>query len=91
MKLTGTFTVQAVKKKTSAMFFKDLNVGDTFTLSYNLNGYYTGAPSIRIYKDGEYVHSNTALQLKNNLGNFELTEGGRVDCHSMNINVRTVM
>ncbi|MGV4321200.1 hypothetical protein [Bacillus mojavensis] len=78
MKLTGTFRVKRIKKKTSAVFFKDLKVGDEFTLQYNLNGYYGSAPWIDIYKDGEHVHHNNALQLVMNLEKFEIEQIGYI-------------
>lgn len=74
MKLTGKFKVELIKKKTSAVFFKDLVVGDIFTLSYNVNGYYKSAPSINIYKNNKFAHSNNALQLHNNLKNFDVEQ-----------------
>lgn len=72
MKLEGRFKVVAIKKKTSAVFFKDLKVGDEFVLVYNLNGRYKSAPTIYIYCDGECVHNNNAVQLSDNLDKFIL-------------------
>lgn len=74
MELTGIFEVVAIKKKTVAKFFKELKPGDTFQLVYDLNGGYNGAPSIDIIQKGKFVHLNNALQLKNNLDNFELKQ-----------------
>lgn len=74
MELRGKFKVVAIKKKTSAKFFKDLKVGDVFELAYDINGGYESAPTIYIYQDGKRVHNNTALQLSNNLDKFELVE-----------------
>ncbi|UNY48726.1 hypothetical protein P9294_gp011 [Bacillus phage FADO] len=74
MELTGKFRVKEIKKKTSAVFFKNLKVGDEFTLTYNLNGYYESAPVIDIYKDGEHAHHNNALQLVTNLEKFEIEQ-----------------
>lgn len=74
MNLTGEFKVKAIKKKTAAVFFKDLKVGDEFTLTYNFNGFYTGAPTIDIWKDGKHQHYNNARQLKENLDKFELEQ-----------------
>ncbi|PGO60603.1 hypothetical protein [Priestia megaterium] len=74
MELTGLFKVKAIKKKTSAKFFKGLKVGDEFKLSYDINGGYNSAPYIRIYQNGEGVHWNNATQLSGNLGNFELEQ-----------------
>ena len=76
MKLTGKFKVTAVKKKTSAVFFKDLKVGDEFELSYSMNGYYHSAPWIDISKGGQVVHGNNANQLRNNLDKFEVKQWG---------------
>lgn len=74
IELSETFFVDAIKKKTQAQFFKDLQVGDEFTLVYNLNGYYKGSPVIEIWKDGKYAHENNALQLRQNLENFSILE-----------------
>lgn len=74
MELTGKFKVMEVKKKTSAVFFKELQVGDTFELVYSLNGGYESAPYIRIYKDGNHAHNNNALQLKQNMSKFKLEQ-----------------
>jgi hypothetical protein len=74
MKLSGKFQVVEIKKKTAAEFFKGLKVGDEFELVYNLNGTYHGAPSVDIYKDGQYAHSNNSLQLKTNLEKFKLKQ-----------------
>lgn len=78
MELTGTFQVSAIKKKTSAKFFKELKVGDVFTLVYTLNGFYGGSPSIDILVGGKRKHNNNALQLRNNLDNFELEKLGEM-------------
>lgn len=74
MILTGKFKVVGITKKTAAMFFKSLKVGDEFELSYNLNGSYGGAPWIKIIQGGEVVHGNNALQLQKNLDNFTLQQ-----------------
>ncbi|MEX3625118.1 hypothetical protein [Viridibacillus arvi] len=74
MKLRGKFKVLAIKKKSSAVFFKELKVGDEFELVYTLNGGYKSAPEIDIYVDGKYVHCNNGTQLKGNLGRFELEQ-----------------
>jgi hypothetical protein len=76
LELSATFTVKAIKKKTSAVFFKDLKVGDTFTLGYDLTGSYGYAPTINIYSGGRRVHANSALQATSNLSNFELKRVG---------------
>lgn len=72
MTLNGKFKVKAIKKKTSAVFFKDLKIDDEFVLVYNLNGRYKSAPTIYIYYDGECVHENNAVQLSDNLDKFDL-------------------
>jgi hypothetical protein len=74
MKLTGKFKVTGIKKKTSAMFFKELKVGDEFELVYNFNGWYKSAPTIYIYQDGVCVHNNNALQLSDNMDKFEIEQ-----------------
>ncbi|WP_434813936.1 hypothetical protein ACRV5I_20360 [Bacillus halotolerans] len=76
MHLTAKVIVTGIKKKTSAVFFKDLKVGDEFELSYSLNGWYHSAPSIDIYQDEQIKHMNTANQLRNNLANFEVEQIG---------------
>lgn len=72
MILKGKFKVTAIKKKTQAVFFKELKVGDEFELFYNLNGGYNSAPWIQIIQEGKGVHGNDALQLRKNLDKFEL-------------------
>lgn len=74
--LSVELMVKKIVKKTSANFFKDLKQGDIFKLEYNLNGGYHGAPSIGVYRDGELVIHNNALQLAKNLRNFLFTEVG---------------
>jgi hypothetical protein len=74
MILSGKFRVTGIKKKTGAVFFKELKVGDEFTLQYSLNGWYHSAPSVDIYKDGKYVHCNNANQLRNNMEKFEVEQ-----------------
>jgi hypothetical protein len=74
LNLKGKFKVMGIKKKTSAVFFKDLKVGDEFELIYDLNGSYGEAPFIHIYSNGKRVHGNNALQLKQNLDKFELEQ-----------------
>lgn len=75
MELHGKYKVIEIKKKTQARFFRELKVGDTFELSYSLNGMYKyQAPYIEIFVDGEYVHRNNASQLSSNLNNFKLQE-----------------
>lgn len=74
MELKGKFKVTNVKKKTAAVFFKDLKEGDEFELVYNLNGGYGNSPWIAIYQDGQKVHGNNGLQLKSNLRNFEIEQ-----------------
>jgi hypothetical protein len=76
MVLKGKFKVMGIKKKTSAVFFKDLKVGDEFELVYDLNGSYGEAPFIHIYSNGKRVHGNNALQLKQNLEKFEIEQIG---------------
>lgn len=76
MYLSGKFKVTGIRKKTSAVFFKDLQVGDEFTLVYTMNGYYHSAPAIVIYKDGVKVHMNNANQLNNNLSKFDIEQKG---------------
>jgi hypothetical protein len=74
MKLKGTFKVIEVKKKTSATFFKDLKVGDEFTLVYSLNGFYGASPVVDIYQNGKYIHENKGTQLNSNLDKFVIEE-----------------
>lgn len=74
MNLSAKFKVLKKLKKTSAVFFKDLKVGDEFDLVYTLNGGYESAPWIRIFQNGEQVHGNNARQLKDNLEKFEVEE-----------------
>ncbi|MED3976126.1 hypothetical protein P4639_22270 [Priestia megaterium] len=73
MELKGKFKVMGIKKKTSAVFFKELKVGDEFELYYRINGGYEQAPVIGI-KKGDTSHSNNATQLNNNLDKFELEQ-----------------
>lgn len=74
MKLKGKFKITAIKKKTQAKFFNELNVGDEFELSYDLNGGYNKAPWIEIIQEGKVVHGNDGLQLRKNLDKFELEQ-----------------
>lgn len=74
MKLTGSFIIKEIKKKTSAEFFKGLKAGDQFDLVYEFQGRYKQAPVIDIYQDGKEVHSNNSLQLKTNLESFDLEQ-----------------
>jgi hypothetical protein len=73
MVLSGTFKVTSIKKKTKAVFFKDLTVGDEFTLQYGLSGSYGYAPYIDIIGIGK-THNNSASQLSSNLDNFEIEQ-----------------
>lgn len=74
MKLTGKFRIKEIKKKTAATFFKELKIGDEFELVYDFNGFYKGAPTIDIYKDGKFIICNKATQLTSNLDKFELEQ-----------------
>jgi TorA maturation chaperone TorD len=74
LELSGKYKVLEIKKKTSAVFFKELKVGDEFELIYNLNGGYESAPWISIYQDGARVHGNNANQLEKNLVKFEIEQ-----------------
>jgi hypothetical protein len=74
MMLQGKFKVLKIKKKTSAVFFKDLKSGDEFELIYNLNGGYTSAPWIKILQNGKVIHGNNADQLSKNLDKLELEQ-----------------
>ncbi|MFJ8247383.1 hypothetical protein [Peribacillus asahii] len=74
MQLRGKFKVLEIKKKTSAVFFKELKAGDEFELVYSLNGRYKSAPDIDIFQNGKCVHWNNALQLSKNLERFELEQ-----------------
>ncbi|HLO11572.1 MAG TPA: hypothetical protein VK190_04885 [Pseudoneobacillus sp.] len=74
MVLSGKFQVIGKKKKTSAEFFKTLQIGDIFELVYNLNGRYEGAPTVKIYQNGHHIHTNNALQLKTNLDKFDIKQ-----------------
>ncbi|MBG9829693.1 hypothetical protein [Bacillus wiedmannii] len=65
MKLSNAFRVTEVKNKTQSVFFKDLKVGDEFSLVYDVNGGYTNAPTISIYQNGKRVGSRYASQLNN--------------------------
>ncbi|CDQ21747.1 hypothetical protein [Halobacillus karajensis] len=72
--LTGVFEVKEIKKKTSAKFFKDLKVGDVFELSYSMNGFYGGSPTIDILGSNGVKHMNNPNQLRNNMFNFEIEQ-----------------
>lgn len=74
MELKGRFQVLRIKKPTTAKFFCNLKPGDEFELSYNINGGYNHAPVIKIIQDGQVVHRNNAIQLSNNLKNFEVLQ-----------------
>ena len=74
IQLTASYKVTEVKKRTQAKFFKELKVGDVFTLTYDLNGHYKSAPTIKLSADGKAPQYNSSLQLSNNLINFELEE-----------------
>lgn len=74
MELKASFKIIKVVKKTSAVFFKDLKVGDEFELVYNLNGGYESAPWIYINQNGTTVHGNNAGQLEKNLEKFEIEQ-----------------
>ncbi|MEH7209985.1 hypothetical protein V7094_27865 [Priestia megaterium] len=74
MELKGKFKVVNVIKKSSAVFFKELKVGDEFELRYNLNGGYGQTADIDIYQGGKEVHWNDASRLRRNLKNFEVEQ-----------------
>lgn len=63
MKLSNSFRVTEIKKKTQAKFFKDLKVGDEFSLVYEINGWHGSAPTVDVYQNGKHVGSRYASQL----------------------------
>lgn len=74
MELKGTFQVDAIKKQTKAKFFKDLQVGEQFTLKYEMTGSYGYAPYVSIWQRGNKIHINSTAQLKSNLEKFEIRQ-----------------
>ena len=71
MILKNKIIILGVKKKTKAKFFDQLGTGDILELLYDLNGCYGHSPYIKIIKtNGESINKG-ALQLRNNLSNFE--------------------
>lgn len=74
MVLTAMYEIKAIKKKTQAKAFKSLQVGDSFELKYNLNGYYKGSPTVEVFSKGEKLGSQYASQLVTTLEYFELEE-----------------
>lgn len=74
MELTAMYKITAIKKKTQAKAFKSLEVGDSFELKYNLNGYYKGSPTVEVFSKGEKLGSQYASQLVTTLEYFELEE-----------------
>ncbi|MEC3021466.1 hypothetical protein P9Z80_30235 [Bacillus cereus] len=64
MKLSGSFKVTAVNKKTKALGFENLQVGDTVSFTWNLNGSYKGAPSVACFVNGNHVDTKNALTVK---------------------------
>ncbi|MBJ8023717.1 hypothetical protein [Bacillus cereus] len=80
MKLSGSFKIAAVNKKTKAKGFEDLQVGDTVSFTWNLNGSYKGAPSVACFVNGNHVDTKNALTVKQlftyNYANFEIEPTG---------------
>lgn len=70
MVLTAKIKITEIKKKTKAVLFKDIQVGDELTLNYNISGCYGYAPTISINHAGKW-HDNNVTQLSNNISNFE--------------------
>ncbi|MDF9611887.1 hypothetical protein P5763_07345 [Bacillus cereus] len=77
MKLSNSFRVTEIKKKTQASFFKDLKVGDVFSMSFNLKGGYHSAPMIELTSDhgkARKYASQVFQQLKGFEPNFSVEE-----------------
>ena len=70
LKLTGHFKVLGIKKKTKAVFFRDLEVGDVVEVSYSFGGSYENAPTVKLLFN-DTIHFNNSLQFTKNLENFE--------------------
>ncbi|MGE0981494.1 hypothetical protein [Bacillus cereus] len=64
MKLSGAFKVTDVNKKTKAKGFEALQVGDTVSFTWNLNGSYKGAPSVACFVNGKHVGTKNASTVK---------------------------
>ncbi|PEO36761.1 hypothetical protein [Bacillus wiedmannii] len=79
MKLSNSFRVTEVKKKTQASFFKDLKVGDVFSMSFNLKGGYHSAPMIELTSEhgkARKYASQVFQQLKGFEPNFSVVQSG---------------
>lgn len=80
MKLSGSFKVTAVNKKTKAKGFENLQVGDTVSFTWSLNGSYGGAPYVACFVNGNHVDTKNALTVKQLFiyedANFEIEPTG---------------
>ncbi|ARO62432.1 Uncharacterized protein B5E38_5012 [Bacillus cereus] len=77
MRLSNTFRVTKIVKKTQAAFFKGLKVGDEFSLVFPLNGGYGNAPTIEIYQNGDYKGERYVSTIKGLIGyNLEVETVG---------------
>ena len=63
----------AIKKKTKAVLFEELQVGDVVEVSYSFGGWYGSAPSVELSFKGT-THYNNALQFRKNTANFEIEQ-----------------
>lgn len=70
--------ILAIKKKTSASFWKGVEVGDIYELQYKVEEKMSFEkkyqPVISIYKDGVKVHEDTEGSFLNNSAKFEILE-----------------
>ena len=73
MILKGTFKVVAIKKKTKAVLFQDLKVGDELTVTYPLSGGFGYAPTVEV-RLGNWEHWNDITQFNKNIRNFEVEQ-----------------
>lgn len=80
MKLSGAFKVTAVNKKTKAKGFENLQVGDTVSFTWSMNGSYGGAPYVACFVNGNHVDTKNALTVKQLFtfenANFEIEPTG---------------
>lgn len=73
MKLTGTFIVVEQLRKTTTKFFKDVEIGDVYTLVYEFtggSGRYGGTPEVKMYQNGKKVYTNSAKIIRNGFKTF---------------------
>lgn len=80
MKLSNSFRVTNVNKKTKALGFENLKVGDVVSFTYNVNGSYGSAPYIACSVNGKPVDTKNALTIKRLFtfedANFEIEPTG---------------